>query len=364
MLLQRLQQPIPPNTALLLAEARKRDEKRHAKRLANRKSACSSRARKKALVQEMTELNARLRRQALILSLLPDLVIVIDPMGKITFCSAQVEHVLRRSIEHDLIGANITDILVPGSQKELQKLVQRLLGKNKRYAPHRHKPDGNPFDEMATSDAGDDDDDPRPEQAKRKTKKQKKSLDDAKLDKQAFPLKVVKVDAAAEGSARSDENGESSDASKQPPSSLSNSCANEVNSGGSDNDNAILASAVKKKAAKPNATSSDASSNSEGASLSAEPTNNLLSANANLERNVRWHNKNRTKRSGYKDDVNGAAVTANNASARLSSLQHLGSSSEEDDSGYRESNESRAESSSSSEGESSAEEGTKMLQRT
>ena len=126
-LLQQLQQPIPPNTALLLQDARKRTQKRHAKRLANRKSACTSRARKKALVQEMTELNTRLRRQALILSLLPDLVIVMDTAGKISFCSAQVERVLRRSIEHDLIGANIADILVPGSQKELQKLVNQLL---------------------------------------------------------------------------------------------------------------------------------------------------------------------------------------------------------------------------------------------
>jgi len=308
----------------------------------------------------MTELNTRLRRQALILSLLPDLVIVIDPMGKITFCSAQVEHVLSRSIERDLVGANITDILVPGSQKELQKLVRRLMGK-KRYVS-RHQPDGKPSNK-ATRDAGDDD--PPLEQGKRKTKKQKKSCDDANADNQAFPLEVVKVDTVVDASAGSDENGETSDASKQPPSSLTNSCMNEVNSGGSDNDNAVPASAVKKKAAKPNATSSDASSNSEGASLSAEPSNNLLSANANLERNVRWHNKNRTKRSGYKDDVNGAAVTANNASARLSSLQHLGSSSEEDESGYRESNESREETSSSSEGESFAGEGTNMsmLQR-
>jgi hypothetical protein len=85
-------------------------------------------------------------------------------------------------------------------------------------------------------------------------------------------------------------------------------------------------------------------------------------ANANLERNVRWHNKKLKSLQidaddVYKDDVIGAAVTANNASARLSSLrvqaeqpddQPEGSSSEEDDSGYRESNESREETSSTS----------------
>lgn len=83
-------QQIPQPVAILLAEARKKEEKRTAKRAANRKSACSSRARKKALVEEMTKANAWLRRQAMILALLPDLVIAITVDGKITFCSAQV----------------------------------------------------------------------------------------------------------------------------------------------------------------------------------------------------------------------------------------------------------------------------------
>jgi hypothetical protein len=41
-------------------------------------------------VEEMTKANAWLRRQAMILALLPDLVIAITVDGKITFCSAQV----------------------------------------------------------------------------------------------------------------------------------------------------------------------------------------------------------------------------------------------------------------------------------
>ena len=63
---------MPQPVALLLFDARKRETKRTAKRAANRRSASTSRARKKALVEEMTKTNARLRRQALILSLLPD----------------------------------------------------------------------------------------------------------------------------------------------------------------------------------------------------------------------------------------------------------------------------------------------------
>lgn len=125
----------------------------------------------------------------------------------------------------------------------------------------------------------------------------------------------------------------------------------------------------------------------DSSSLSSETKN--LRANDNLDRNVRWHNQRMLEESkkhksidGPKDDVTGASVTANNASARLSSLQHVPershqkkddkssrdestgdqSSSDDsllagveekkgesasDDSGYRESNESREEMSSS-----------------
>lgn len=87
-------QTIPQSVAMLLADARRKEDKRSAKRVANRKSACTSRARKKALVEEMTRTNARLKRQAMILALLPDLVIAITIGGEITFCSAQVSLVV------------------------------------------------------------------------------------------------------------------------------------------------------------------------------------------------------------------------------------------------------------------------------
>ena len=99
-MLRETNQPIPQPVALMLADARRKEEKRTAKRVANRKSACTSRARKKALVEEMTKTNARLRRQALILSLLPDLVIAITTEGEITFCSAQVS---KESADHHAI---------------------------------------------------------------------------------------------------------------------------------------------------------------------------------------------------------------------------------------------------------------------
>ena len=93
--------------------------------MANRKSACTSRARKKALVEEMTRTNERLKRQALILSLLPDLVISITVDGEITFCSDQVQRVLRHKV-YDLCGANIDDIIVPASRDALRRLIKNL----------------------------------------------------------------------------------------------------------------------------------------------------------------------------------------------------------------------------------------------
>jgi PAS domain-containing protein len=90
-LLRELNHPIPHQVWQLLLEQRAIEEKKMAKRLVNRKSASTSRARKKKLVEEMAQNNARLRRQAIILSLLPDLVMAITTDGEITFCSGQVE---------------------------------------------------------------------------------------------------------------------------------------------------------------------------------------------------------------------------------------------------------------------------------
>ena len=45
--LQEMNQPIPNTVKIVLEDARKREEKKYAKRMANRKSASTSRARKK-----------------------------------------------------------------------------------------------------------------------------------------------------------------------------------------------------------------------------------------------------------------------------------------------------------------------------
>ena len=72
--LKHARQPIPQHLAVLLFNTRRKEEKLKAKRLANRKSATVSRARRKAFIDDMTKDNTRLRKKAAILKFLPDLV--------------------------------------------------------------------------------------------------------------------------------------------------------------------------------------------------------------------------------------------------------------------------------------------------
>jgi hypothetical protein len=318
----------------------------------------------------MTALNARLRRQALILSLLPDLVIVIDTEGTITFCSAQVERVLQHCID-DLVGAKLADIIDPGTRDRLSNLTQSLL-RSKELDVRRDEWKSGPMssiqDEAIVSESRQSTQHNRPNDPPLASKKKRKANDEVRnediahdtsgvdantMTETSFPLSVVQVgqvDGTNRGS--SDEN-DNSDASngKQPSSLTGNSVAG---NSGSDNmahkktsTNLDNTKTLSKEDTSISQSSDASSTSSQTGSSNAK---NLLTANANLERNVRHHNKKimKDKRAGYKDDVIGAAVTANNASARLSSLQHLRSAdSSEEDSGYRESNDSREETSSS-----------------
>jgi len=127
-MLQECKCEVPAPLVNLMSEATKRrEDKRAAKRVANRKSASISRARKKAFVEEMAKSNERLRRQAMILNLLPDLILAVDDSGVITFCSAQVEKSLGHRNE-DLVGESIDSILMPASRETIKRLIKTLLG--------------------------------------------------------------------------------------------------------------------------------------------------------------------------------------------------------------------------------------------
>ncbi|KAL7482494.1 hypothetical protein ACHAW6_008171 [Cyclotella cf. meneghiniana] len=124
--------PIPQHLAVLLFDNRRKEEKRKAKRLANRKSATISRARKKAFIDDMTKDNARLRKRAALLEVLPDLVIAVNMVGEITFCGSQVETVLKHSAT-ELMGVNIRDVVAPNSRRTMQRLIQDIVSKTQQH---------------------------------------------------------------------------------------------------------------------------------------------------------------------------------------------------------------------------------------
>ncbi|KAL3779391.1 hypothetical protein HJC23_000501 [Cyclotella cryptica] len=124
--LQDSHQPIPQSIAILLASARRREEKHNAKKLANRKSAFSSRIRKKARIDAMAEENVRLKREANILSFLPDPVLAIGIGGEITFCSTQMERVSQHKAS-DLIGENVEKVIAPATWGELQRMIKHVV---------------------------------------------------------------------------------------------------------------------------------------------------------------------------------------------------------------------------------------------
>ena len=121
-----MNQQVPHSVSILRSEAERKIKKKNDKRVANRKSASNSRARKKALVEEMTKTNARLKKQAMILALLPDLVITTTTEGEITFCSAQADRILQYQPD-DLLGKKLYDLLVPSSRNALKSLIKELV---------------------------------------------------------------------------------------------------------------------------------------------------------------------------------------------------------------------------------------------
>lgn len=76
------------------------EEKKTAKRAANRLSAHLSRKRKKMFVEELRDENAELRRKEMILRSIPDLIVVFDSSGRMSFVSQSVSRFLQfRSYE-------------------------------------------------------------------------------------------------------------------------------------------------------------------------------------------------------------------------------------------------------------------------
>ena len=290
---------MPQAVSLLLADARRKEQKRQAKRIANRKSACTSRARKKAQIDQLMSDNARLRRQEMILSYLPDPVMVISPQGTITFCNKQVEHLFRHKIG-ELESANIEDLMIPRSRGVMKKLIREVM-----IAEQEVSGDG--ISERESGSSG--------------GYLQNKMSE----TESAFPMLEVKLNSedvdAGEDVSDSDEN------RRHTPNKSSQATATEISSlthkdssfHTVEGDDVTHPDKNAKAAKKMNSSESDGSQ-----SLEKEKRN----ADDNLSKNVEEFKLNTDKakteqvRFSHKDDVMGASVTANNADAKLSSLMH------------------------------------------
>jgi len=272
---------LPQAVAILLADARRKEEKRQAKRIANRKSACTSRARKKAKIDQLMNENAQLRRLELILSYLPDPIIVVSPTGVITFCNTQVERVFKHKV-NDLVGANIEDVMIPKSRGVIKKLIRDMLVAEQELS------------ETSDSNAA---------IAKKKMKSKSgegsgssgdRNIISENTSESAFPLLEVKLNStdvdAAEDVSDSDENRR-------------------------------LASLAHKDSSFNSNEGDDTTPNS-----SEKEMRNALAKNVEACKINKYKAKTEQVRFAHKDDVMGASVTANNADAKLSSLMHEPSS--------------------------------------
>ena len=265
---------LPQAVAILLADARRKEEKRQAKRIANRKSACTSRARKKAKIDQLMNENAQLRRLELILSYLPDPIIVVSTQGVITFCNAQVERVFKHKVS-ELVGANIEDVMIPKSRGVIKKLMRDMLAAEQELSETLDS-NANITKKKAKSSNGEG-----------SGSSADRNIISEHTSESAFPLLEVKLNStdvdAGEDVSDSDENRRIKDSSFH---------SNE----GDD--------------ATPNSSEKE-----------------MRNADANLSKNVEACKINKYKAKteqvrSHKDDVMGASVTANNADAKLSSLMH------------------------------------------
>ncbi|GMI43936.1 hypothetical protein TrCOL_g7090 [Triparma columacea] len=250
--LTRANQPIALAITQRLEELRVKEQKRTAKRAANRKSACTSRARKKALVDSITFENQRLQKLSAILEKVPDMIFSVGKAGKIEYVNERVTQVLGFDT-YSLINGDFYSLLVPPSRP----LILRLVGGES--SPSSQK--GN----------------------------------------------IVSTGASSSiSSARSTSPSEGED---------SNDSGAQGGGGGG-------AGGGSKKQQGNSATSSSRnhqSSNEGGSDSSREANSNSLARNVNLF-NAKLFPP--SGKRGEVDDVNGEGVTANNKTARLSSLEY------------------------------------------
>lgn len=123
------------------------------KRAANRKSASTSRARKKAYVDEMTAKNERMKQHALILSMLPDLVLAVCRSGEMTYVSPSSQWLLLHSPQ-EVTGANIFELVTHDCHPLLRKMISDNLSRPVKAHSATSLPDANDTDDCSDDEAG------------------------------------------------------------------------------------------------------------------------------------------------------------------------------------------------------------------
>jgi PAS domain-containing protein len=316
---------IPDAVKILLADARQRNEKLHAKRMSNRKFASASRARKNQvcamicirvealsfeysnsqtcsksflqLIAELSASNRMLRRGALVLSYIPDPVIALDLNGKIKFCSMQVNRVLQYRLD-DLIGASIEHIVAPKSRETIRRLIRDLVTAEQLAAGGEGLDRGN--------DSGDSSND---------TNVLSRRSD------QSFPLLEVNVDDA-QGIGSGENVSDSS--SGGVPSKDGKQTKRHKDGSDKSNSRSTMSSLTQKSSSFFSETSA-MKNNEKPLAKKNKPNENGSASTSN------------SKASGgigmNIDDVMGSSVTANNAGAKLSSLIHYTKEEQEQEQG-------------------------------
>lgn len=211
---------------------------------------------------------------------------------------SQVERVLKHNVDV-LIGSNVDDILLPASRPTLHNLINTLVeaeANEMRSHKSRGKEEENEKG-SATSDS---------------------SNDVAVVSEQSFPLSVVKVLGSENNSGTAGDKNQNVNSSSVTDSASRSNSSN-GNSSNSDEDR------TGNSKEKENRRSSKGSAKlplHQDASAYSSSTEAQKRASDALNRNVQRHNAHLQFSPEHKDDVTGASVTANNADARLSSLQH------------------------------------------
>jgi PAS domain S-box-containing protein len=96
------------------------------KRVANRRSAQLSRKRKKEYIEELKEENDDLRRKEQILGSIPDLIVVFDSSGEVSFVSESVSMFLGMTVD-ELEGTSFWDRLCEESVRLLKAAFMHSL---------------------------------------------------------------------------------------------------------------------------------------------------------------------------------------------------------------------------------------------